>query len=59
MGQGECDRARRWRELLASERDAAALYSRLPAVESGEPRQIFPGSGRPSCSAASPTTHRS
>jgi vacuolar iron transporter family protein len=32
---------RRWRELLASERDAAALYSRLAQSETGERQQIF------------------
>ena len=32
---------RRWRELLASERDAAALYSRLAESETGERQQIF------------------
>jgi vacuolar iron transporter family protein len=32
---------RRWRELLAAERDAAALYSRLAEVETGERAQIF------------------
>ena len=32
---------RRWRELLASERDAAALYSRLADADSGERQQIF------------------
>jgi VIT1/CCC1 family predicted Fe2+/Mn2+ transporter len=32
---------RRWRELLASERDAAALYSRLAEAETGERAQIF------------------
>jgi vacuolar iron transporter family protein len=32
---------RRWRELLASERDAAALYSRLAEAETGERQQIF------------------
>jgi vacuolar iron transporter family protein len=32
---------RRWRELLAGERDAAALYSRMADAESGERRQIF------------------
>jgi VIT1/CCC1 family predicted Fe2+/Mn2+ transporter len=31
----------RWRELLASEREAAALYSRLAEAETGERRQIF------------------
>jgi vacuolar iron transporter family protein len=34
-------RIRRWRELLASERDAAALYSRLADSETGERRQIL------------------
>lgn len=32
---------KRWRELLASERDAQALYSRLAEAEAGERRQIF------------------
>jgi vacuolar iron transporter family protein len=32
---------RRWRELLVSERDAAALYSRLAEAETGERQQIF------------------
>jgi VIT1/CCC1 family predicted Fe2+/Mn2+ transporter len=32
---------KRWRELLASERDAAALYSRLAEAETGERQQIF------------------
>lgn len=32
---------RRWRELLASERDAAALYARLAAAETGERQEIF------------------
>jgi len=31
----------RWRELLASERDAAALYSRLAEAETGERQEIF------------------
>jgi VIT1/CCC1 family predicted Fe2+/Mn2+ transporter len=31
----------RWRELLDSERDAAALYSRLAAAEDGERQQVF------------------
>jgi vacuolar iron transporter family protein len=34
-------RVKRWRELLASERDAAALYSRLAEAETGERRKIF------------------
>jgi vacuolar iron transporter family protein len=33
--------ARRWRELLASERDAADLYTRLADAETGERRSIF------------------
>ncbi len=32
---------RRWRELLASERDAESLYTRLAGVETGERQQIF------------------
>src|SRR5712691_7065821 len=32
---------KRWRELLASERDAAALYTRIAAAETGERRSIF------------------
>jgi vacuolar iron transporter family protein len=32
---------KRWRELLASERDAAALYSRLAEAETGERQQVF------------------
>jgi VIT1/CCC1 family predicted Fe2+/Mn2+ transporter len=35
------DRVKRWRELLDSERDAAALYSRIAMTESGERRAIF------------------
>jgi vacuolar iron transporter family protein len=34
-------RIKRWRELLASERDAAALYTKLAEVESGERREIL------------------
>ena len=30
-----------WRDLLASERDAAALYSRIAGTETGERRTIF------------------
>jgi vacuolar iron transporter family protein len=41
MSQGEGDQVRRWRELLVSERDAAALYLRLADGESGERRQVF------------------
>ena len=37
----EADRVRHWRELLASERDAETLYSRLAETESGERRKIF------------------
>jgi len=32
---------KRWREMLASERDAAALYARLADVETGERQDIF------------------
>lgn len=39
--QADRQRVRRWRELLASERDAAHLYSRLAATETGERRAIF------------------
>ena len=35
------DSVKRWRELLASERDAAALYSRLAEAETGERQEIF------------------
>jgi VIT1/CCC1 family predicted Fe2+/Mn2+ transporter len=32
---------KRWRDLLASEREAAALYSRLAEAETGERQEIF------------------
>jgi len=32
---------KRWRDMLASERDAAELYTRLAAAESGERREIL------------------
>jgi VIT1/CCC1 family predicted Fe2+/Mn2+ transporter len=35
------ERVRRWRDLLASERDAAVLYTRIAAAERGERRAIF------------------
>jgi VIT1/CCC1 family predicted Fe2+/Mn2+ transporter len=38
---GTGDRANHWRELLAGERDAAALYSRIAEGETGERRKIF------------------
>ena len=38
---GEPGRARRWRELLAAERDAEALYTSLARSETGERRSIF------------------
>lgn len=41
MPQVERSRVQRWRELLNSERDAAALYVRLAAAETGERRKIF------------------
>jgi VIT1/CCC1 family predicted Fe2+/Mn2+ transporter len=34
-------RVKRWLELLASEREAAALYTRIAAAETGERRSIF------------------
>lgn len=37
----EPQRVRRWRELLAAERDAEALYTSLARSESGERRAIF------------------
>jgi vacuolar iron transporter family protein len=37
------DQIRRWRALLAKERDAAALYERLAAAETGERREILTG----------------
>jgi VIT1/CCC1 family predicted Fe2+/Mn2+ transporter len=39
--QGTKSAVKRWREMLASERDAATLYSRLADAESGERRDIF------------------
>lgn len=35
------DSVKRWRDMLASERDAAALYTRLADAETGERRDIF------------------
>ena len=35
------DSVKRWREMLASERDAAALYTRLADAETGEREEIF------------------
>jgi VIT1/CCC1 family predicted Fe2+/Mn2+ transporter len=40
-GNGDNGRVKRWKELLASERDAAALYSRIAEIETGERRKIF------------------
>jgi VIT1/CCC1 family predicted Fe2+/Mn2+ transporter len=40
-GESDSDRRRHWRDLLASERDAEALYSRLAEADSGERRKIF------------------
>jgi vacuolar iron transporter family protein len=37
----DSDEARHWRDLLASERDAAELYTRLADAETGERRGIF------------------
>ena len=41
MSQVERSQVHRWRDLLNSERDAAALYARLAAAETGERRKIF------------------
>ncbi|MBV9161699.1 MAG: hypothetical protein JO281_09155 [Pseudonocardiales bacterium] len=41
MNQDQRGQVRRWRSLLSSERDAAALYARLAAAERGERRKIF------------------
>lgn len=38
---GGAGRVKRWQELLASERDAAALYSRIADAETGERQKIF------------------
>ncbi|HSR83357.1 MAG TPA: VIT1/CCC1 family protein [Streptosporangiaceae bacterium] len=35
------DRVKRWRDLLASEREAAELYKRIAAAETGERQAIF------------------
>jgi VIT1/CCC1 family predicted Fe2+/Mn2+ transporter len=40
-GYGTTEQVGRWRELLASERDAVALYSRIAEGETGERRTIF------------------
>jgi len=40
-GSAGQDSVKRWRELLESERDAAALYSRLAEAETGERQEIF------------------
>jgi len=37
----DADRVKRWRDLLASERDAAKLYGRIAETETGERRAIF------------------
>jgi len=39
--ESDADRTRHWRDLLASERDAEALYTRLAEAETGERRTIF------------------
>ena len=40
-GNGTQTSVKRWHELLASERDAAALYARLADAETGERQEIF------------------
>jgi vacuolar iron transporter family protein len=37
----DAERVKRWRDLLASERDAAELYTRIAGSETGERRAIF------------------
>lgn len=37
----DAEQVKRWRDLLAGERDAAILYGRLAAAESGERKAIF------------------
>jgi vacuolar iron transporter family protein len=37
----DAERVKRWRDLLASERDAAELYTRIARSETGERRTIF------------------
>ena len=42
MGQSDgAEAAARWRQFLTAEREAAELYTRLAAAESGERREIF------------------
>lgn len=41
MDRVQRSQLQRWRGLLSSERDAAALYARLAAAETGERRTIF------------------
>ena len=41
MGRAQRSQVQRWRDLLDSERDAAALYARLAQAETGERRSIF------------------
>jgi VIT1/CCC1 family predicted Fe2+/Mn2+ transporter len=41
MRNDDAGRVKRWRELLESERDAAALYARIAGAETGERRKIF------------------
>jgi VIT1/CCC1 family predicted Fe2+/Mn2+ transporter len=40
-GADQRQRVRRWRDLLASEQNAAALYDQLAAVETGERRAVL------------------
>src|SRR4051812_39519283 len=41
MKQARDGEVQRWRDLLNSERETAALYARLAAAETGERRAIF------------------
>src|SRR5260221_6775120 len=40
-GNGDNGRVKRWRDLLASERDAAAVYGGIAEGETGERQKIF------------------
>ncbi|NJC71262.1 hypothetical protein HC031_16300 [Planosporangium thailandense] len=40
-GDGKAQRVRRYRELLASERDAASLYRTMAEADSGHRREVF------------------
>ena len=41
MAEGQAAKVRRWRDLLAGEREAAQLYDRLAAAETGERGEVL------------------